>query len=66
MEEGRLPRLFPVLHYRAQEDLRLGGKRRGRGIFGPCETVMATNIEQIFRSFVVSKFREIQEQQFGG
>ncbi|XP_062982745.1 protein SON isoform X2 [Elgaria multicarinata webbii] len=27
---------------------------------------MATNIEQIFRSFVVSKFREIQEQQFGG
>ncbi|XP_015280431.1 PREDICTED: protein SON isoform X2 [Gekko japonicus] len=26
---------------------------------------MATNIEQIFRSFVVSKFREIQEQQFG-
>uniref|UniRef100_G1KD19 G-patch domain-containing protein n=1 Tax=Anolis carolinensis TaxID=28377 RepID=G1KD19_ANOCA len=27
---------------------------------------MATSIEQIFRSFVVSKFREIQEQQFGG
>uniref|UniRef100_A0A8C6VP51 G-patch domain-containing protein n=1 Tax=Naja naja TaxID=35670 RepID=A0A8C6VP51_NAJNA len=26
---------------------------------------MATNIEQIFRSFVVTKFREIQEQQFG-
>ncbi|XP_033002849.1 protein SON isoform X2 [Lacerta agilis] len=26
---------------------------------------MATSIEQIFRSFVVSKFREIQEQQFG-
>ncbi|XP_054829378.1 protein SON isoform X2 [Eublepharis macularius] len=26
---------------------------------------MATNIEQIFRSFVVSKFREIQEQHFG-
>ncbi|KAG6932742.1 SON DNA binding protein, partial [Chelydra serpentina] len=25
--------------------------------------VMATNIEQIFRSFVVSKFREIQEEQ---
>nr|XP_020651854.1 protein SON isoform X2 [Pogona vitticeps] len=27
---------------------------------------MATNIEQIFRSFVLSKFREIQDQQFGG
>nr|XP_060626369.1 protein SON isoform X2 [Anolis sagrei ordinatus] len=27
---------------------------------------MATSIEQIFRSFVVSKFREIQDQQFGG
>ncbi|XP_077198720.1 protein SON isoform X2 [Paroedura picta] len=26
---------------------------------------MATNIEQIFRTFVVTKFREIQEQQFG-
>ncbi|KAM6448346.1 protein SON isoform 2-T3 [Liasis olivaceus] len=26
---------------------------------------MATNIEKIFRSFVVTKFREIQEQQFG-
>ncbi|XP_048349379.1 protein SON isoform X2 [Sphaerodactylus townsendi] len=26
---------------------------------------MATNIEQIFRSFVVSKFREIQQQQLG-
>jgi len=24
---------------------------------------MATNIEQIFRSFVVNKFREIQEEQ---
>ncbi|XP_066478606.1 protein SON [Tiliqua scincoides] len=27
---------------------------------------MATNIEQIFRSYVVTKFREIQEQQYGG
>ncbi|KAJ6662431.1 hypothetical protein lerEdw1_011844 [Lerista edwardsae] len=27
---------------------------------------MATNIEQFFRSFVVTKFREIQEQQYGG
>jgi len=33
--------------------------------FVPRKAVMATNIEQIFRSFVVTKFREIQEQQFG-
>ncbi|XP_060090277.1 protein SON isoform X3 [Heteronotia binoei] len=55
------PCLLPVLHCRAQADLRLGGK----GGLVQCEAVMATNIEQIFRSFVVSKFREIQEQQFG-
>lgn len=43
------------MHYGMLEASRRGRKEGGG--------VMATNIEQILRSFVVSKFREIQEEQ---
>lgn len=49
----------------AEEPSRLGRKEEeeeeGRGEGGGA--VMATNIEEIFRSFVVNKFREMQEEQ---
>lgn len=57
--------LAAAVHCGIAEALLLGRKeRRGGGRrANAANAVMATNIEQIFRSFVVNKFREIQEEQ---